>query len=431
MSVQRPALRPFLEPVPIRLPEAEGQPLFLIRDPFRLSEQQLVVPPAGVAVLQLLDGSRTVAEVQEEFARRYGVQPPAQEVTTLVDRLAEAKLLAGPHLRACLEEFARQPVREPACIGSYPGEPAALRSFLDAQFARAGGPGGGPESAPAGAPVRGVIAPHIDPERGGHAYAWAWRELAAHCEADLFVIFGTSHAGTGPIDGDPATRAARYALTRKSYRTPLGDLPTDAELVDRLLEAYRGPDDLFAGEFHHRGEHSIEFQALFLAHLLAPRRPVRILPVLCGGLHDLRGGAPTDDEGFLAFHEALRAALAEIPPERVAFIASIDLAHVGAQFHQPPADRTRVEEAAAADRETLRLALEERDAAAVHADLEADLERPEPEQRNVCGHSALVALVHALSLGGAPLRGELLTYDAWHDGASAVGFAAGVYREEA
>src|SRR5207253_2216219 len=43
--------------------------------------------------------------------------------------------------------------------------------------------------------VRGVIAPHIDFHGGGSAYAWAYRELAERSAADLFVIFGTCHAG--------------------------------------------------------------------------------------------------------------------------------------------------------------------------------------------------------------------------------------------
>ena len=53
------------------------------------------------------------------------------------------------------------------------------------------------------------------------------------------------------------------------------ELADGLALLDRLLAAYDGPDDLFAGELHHRGEHSIEFQALYLRHRFGAR-PVAI-----------------------------------------------------------------------------------------------------------------------------------------------------------
>ena len=64
-------------------------------------------------------------------------------------------------------------------------------------------------------------------------------------------------------------------LARKSFATPLGGVPTDLEVTERLLAAYEGPDDLLAGEFHHRAEHSIEFQTVYLRALLGETRGPR------------------------------------------------------------------------------------------------------------------------------------------------------------
>jgi len=421
---ERPCLRGFLDLLPVQI-EVDGgeEQVYALKDPFRLAEGNLFLPPAGLALASLLDGTRTIAEVQGEFRARYGVQPPLTEVQQLLAGLQEAYLLEGPHLQAFVESFASASVRPAACIGNYPGEPRELARFLDAQFTREGGPGGKPgEGAPlAAGHVRGLISPHIDLHRGGHSYAWAWRAIAEACQAEVFVIFGTSHAGTGSILRPLDAQSPIYALTRKTFQTPLGELPVETELLDRLLAAYQGSpeEELFAGEFHHRGEHSIEFQAVYLAHLFARRRPVRILPVLCGNIQHLEG-APRDDPRFARFHDALREALEPIPREKVTFVAGIDLAHVGAQFHEPPVDEQALRDVETRDRETLRLALEERSAEAVHEDIRRD-----GDPRNICGHSALVAMLEALR--EEPLDGRLLHYDRWHDGVSAVSFAAGMY----
>ncbi|HBP18559.1 MAG TPA: AmmeMemoRadiSam system protein B [Planctomycetes bacterium] len=354
-----------------------------------------------------------MSEVAREVEARHGLRPPLDQLRALVLQLDQACLLEGPRLEERLEAFHSAPRREPACVGSYPGEPAELRAFLNQQWTRAGGPGGPPEPSRE-APVRALISPHIDPHRGGHAYAWAWRAVA-EAPAELFVIFGTSHTGTHSLS-DPAAPPSLYALTRKSFATPLGEVPTDLEVTERLLAAYEGPDDLLAGEFHHRAEHSIEFQTVYLRALLGER--ARILPILCAGFGPGQG---PDDPRFQAFHEALRTALAPLPRERVCFVAAVDFAHKGELFDEPPFGEAELAPLARADRETLRLALEDRDPSALHEDIARD-----GDPRNICGHAPLVALLEALR--DEPLRGELLCYDAWHDGVSAVSFASAVYR---
>jgi MEMO1 family protein len=417
--LERPALRRFIEPLPTRLPDSDER-LFALRDPFKLTPSNIVLSRAGIALLSLFDGERTIPEIIDECGAQFGFQPTLDLVEGLVATLDEACLLEGPGLTAFVEAFASASERDPSCIGSYPGDPAELRTFLRDQRSREGGPGDdAPESN--GQRIRGIISPHIDLHRGGHAYAWPWREVAASCDADVFVIFGTSHMGTSPVDSFSEAPGPLYALTRKTFLTPLGEIPTDTDLVDRLVEAYEGDaSDLFAGEFHHKGEHSIEFQTVYLAHLFSGQRPITILPILCGGLHDL-AGSPTADPRFAAFHRALRTALAPIARERIAFVAGIDLAHVGVQFHEPPVseqDLVRVEEA---DRKTLAIALDQRCPDALHSDIATG-----GDWRNICGHSALVGFLEAMR--DDPVDGELLCYSRWHDGESAVSFAGAVYR---
>ena len=60
-------------------------------------------------------------------------------------------------------------------------------------------------------------------------------------------------------------------------------------------------------DYCHAVEHSIEFQVVFLQHVLG--QAARIVPVLCGPFAPPEGGAPEDDPGVARFLEALRALL--------------------------------------------------------------------------------------------------------------------------
>jgi AmmeMemoRadiSam system protein B len=256
-------------------------------------------------------------------------------------------------------------------------------------------------------PVRAIIAPHIDYHRGGPAYAWAYRDLAERCDADLFVIFGTCHAGLR----EP------FALTRKPYETPLGAAPADHDFIEALVR--RAHHDCFASEIGHRGEHSIEFQAVFLRYLFGARRDFTIVPVLASFAHEAlaRGGRPQDDPCVTAFLDAV-AETAAAQHRRVAFVAGADLAHVGPQFGDPrpvsPEEMTRIERE---DRAMLE-AVTAGDAEAFFASIEADGDR-----RRICGFSPIYAMLHCLP----GVRGTVKHYGYWPDPQAVVSYASVVF----
>ena len=118
-----------------------------------------------------------------------------------------------------------------------------------------------------------------------------------------FVILATSHYG------EPET----FGLTRKTFRTPLGDAPTDTALVDWL--AARGGNGVEMEDYCHSFEHTVELQVIFLQHVLGPG--VKILPVLVRAVRaqHLRGrqsGRRRQGEGVL--RRARRAARARRRP---------------------------------------------------------------------------------------------------------------------
>ncbi|PYO07925.1 MAG: AmmeMemoRadiSam system protein B, partial [Candidatus Rokuibacteriota bacterium] len=270
--------------------EHEGRSCIALRDPAGYTDAIVLLHGPLLEIVSLFDGGHTVADIQAAVMRRHGQLVERRQIEEIAEALDQQGFLDSPGFadrRAVIDgAFLASPTRPATHAGgAYAGEPGELRAMLDGFFAPPDGPGPidsgraaepegrGQSPAPVGrgqspAPeVRGVIAPHIDFHRGGAAYAWAYRELAERSRADLFVILGTCHAGM----------EHPFALTRKDYASPLGDVPVDRDFVDAL--AKRARQDCFGSELAHRVEHSIELQAVFLRHLYADRRDVSIVPV--------------------------------------------------------------------------------------------------------------------------------------------------------
>jgi AmmeMemoRadiSam system protein B len=231
--------------------------------------------------------------------------------------------------------------------------------------------------------------------------------VAERSDADLFVIFGTCHAGM----------AHPFALTGKDYESPLGPVAVDRAFVESL--AARARQDCFGAELAHRIEHSIEFQAVFLRYLFDGRRDIAIVPVLTSFAHEAlaRGRRPEDDPRVPRFLDALAETIAA-SGRRVALVAGADLAHVGPRFGDPE-PVTPLELARIADEDRAMLAaVEAGDPAAFFESVAGDDDR-----RRICGLSPIWTLLAALGGG----RGELKRYAQWPDPQGVVTFASVIY----
>jgi AmmeMemoRadiSam system protein B len=393
--------------------QQNGQRLIALRDPAGYAETIVLLPPAAVEVVRHFDGQHSLVDIQAELMRRFGELVPRADIEQLVAALDEQGFLDSPRFasrrRAVDQAFLAAPTRPASHAGgAYAADPEVLRRSLEAFFTGPDGPG--PVRPRAGAeapPVAGIIAPHIDFHRGGPAYAWAYRDLAERCPAEVFVIFGTCHAGMP----DP------FALTGKDWETPLGTVRVDRELVEAL--GRRAGQDCFASEWAHRREHSIEFQVVFLQYLFGGRREVAIVPVLASFAHQaiVAGTTPEDDPRVRRFLDAL-ADTAAAAGRRVAFIAGADLAHVGPRFGDPEpvsdAGRAAIEREDRAMLEPVAAG----DAAAFFASVAADGDR-----RRICGLSPIYALLRVL--GGH--RGALRRYGLWPDPDGVVSYASMVF----
>jgi MEMO1 family protein len=390
--------------------EQDGERFIALRDPAGYTSSVIVLPVGLLDILELLDGAHDVGAIQAEIVRRDGELVEREHIDKLLAALDEHGFLNSPAFaarRTTIDRAFLDAARRPAqhAGGAYAGDPDQLRAAMDGFFHTPAGPG--PVAPFRGGGVHGLVAPHIDFHRGGPAYAWAYRHLAERGEADLFVIFGTCHAGM----------AHPFALTRKDFDTPLGAARADRDFVEAL--AGRARQDCFGSELAHRNEHSIELQAVFLQYLYGGRREISIVPVLTSYVHEalVRGRRPQDDRRVAAFFDALGETVAA-GGRRVAFIAGADLAHMGPRFGDPaPITPSELSVIDREDRQML---------AAVEAgDAEAFFEcaRRDNDRRRVCGLSPIYSLLRAL--GGVP--GTLQRYGQWPDPAGVVSFASVVF----
>lgn len=399
---------PRLRPVEAFPAVVSGRKVLCLRDPQLYSEVVVYVPEQTASILGLFDGQHSLLDIQEAFARHFGSLLFREQLLQVIQSLDEHLLLDSPrfaaHRAKVEDDFRRSRSRTAMLAGrSYPPEADALRQQLDGYFTAAEGPGATPPS-PAAAGLCGLVVPHIDFARGGPCYAWGYRELEGVSPVDRFVILGTVHA---PI-GQP------FALTRKSFDTPLGTAETDREFVDRLLAA--AGREYLEDELAHRGEHSIEFQAVLLRHRARSASPVRIVPILCGSLHrfveDRR--SPSEGREIEAFLAAVRDTMASLGGCTVV-MASADLAHVGPRFGDPHRITPgQLREIADADREML-AAVEAGDPEAFFRAVAKDGDR-----RRICGLPPIYAALRVLP--GA--RGRLLDYGRWADPQGTVTFSA-------
>jgi AmmeMemoRadiSam system protein B len=409
---------PRLRPLDLVATEWNGQQVVCARDYEGLLPSPVLLPLPVVLVASLLDGRRDLRDVQAEYARLTGgALLPSWDLDRIVRDLDAHGLLDSPALEARRREvaaaFRAAPSRAAAHAGvSYPAEPDALAEVLVRYLNGPPGDGGRDGTVPGAACEamnglpRGLLAPHIDFGRGGRTYGRAYRTLADLPDGACVVILGVAHAGP----------PAPYTLTTKGYDTPFGTLEVDRQLLDAVLSS--APCDTLAHEPVHRTEHSIEFQAVFLAHLTRGRR-ITILPVLTGSLDALCGGASPSTapeiEGFIA---ALRQALAALD-RPVCVVGGVDLSHVGPRF----GDAEPVGPALAAQARAFDLGALER---VVAGDAEGfwRIVAADGNRRRVCGLGAIYTVLRLLE----PVRGRLLDYDQGVDPAGGlVGFSAVVF----
>ena len=366
----KPRLRPDLQ---FFLAEDESIPDLFVRDPEGYVRNVERLHRSALALLQHCNGETAVRDFAGDL--------PMDKLLGFLAQLDAAHFFEGGRLEQARAERAAwlaAPVRPAAHAGAaYPTGKHEAHAFLDAQLDLAG--------AQEGALTR-LVAPHIDLRLGAEIHGAAHARLRAAGRPDLVVVLGVCH--------QPTERP--FVACRKDFATPCGTVRHDAAFLDEFERRYGEPLD--EGVLVHETEHSVEFQALWIAHHW-PDDPPPFVPILVRGFHEQieartspRGNDPV--ERFLA---ALRETL---QGRRAVVIASVDLAHVGPVYDDPEGlDADGERELEAADRALLD--------AMVGNDAEAFFEAiaRDGDARHVCGTAPIYL---TLRLGETP--GELLRY---------------------
>lgn len=388
-----PKLRPL-----VLMPFSDGKrEMILVNDPLGVIPGQPVLGMEALGLLQLLDGTVSITDLAAATMRESKDIRVANMIRDFIAELDKMLMLDSPRFdatyRALREAYHPLEIRPAALEGhSYPADATELRTFLDEQFTaaeRMREEAGDPAPA-ANVLPRALMAPHLDPRRAGPAIARSYLELGTEQTQPLrVVVFGTGHSLVGDT----------YALTRKHFETPIGKLACDTAFVDAM--AQRLGDTAYHGELAHREEHSIELQALFLLHRFRDR-PIRIVPILCGGFHALldRGVLPREDAGFEAMIQAVLDTERTLGGPTV-YVASVDFSHVGARFGDPPVT------------DEMRKEIETQDRAAIETARRGDADAwfqsiaDHDDSTRICGFAPTYAMLRCAE----PAEGRLLRYE--------------------
>ncbi len=409
--------KPRLRPVEIFPVKVENQDAICLRDPARISPQPLFLASSVHLILPLLDGRNDLRDIQLVLLRRLGRLIDYEIIEDLVERLDEYLFLEGEsydrYLLDLKTEFMENPIRSAAMAGqSYQSDPVKLADQIKDYYGHLAGPGLEDKIIPS-KPPRGLIAPHIDFDRGGPCYAWSYRELGnLSSDPKLVVILGTAHS---PVN-------SYLTLCDKDFETPLGLVRCEQDLAQELINEL-GPK-IIADNFIHRGEHSVEFQAVWLKSIFKGEDEIRILPFLCGSLFPMieQGGHPEHVEEYNDTLNTLKNLLDSWKEANgpVIIIASVDLSHVGPQFDHD----FKVTEGVKREVREHDLDLLEK---VSHSDQHGFFRQivRERDKYNVCGVASIYAMMTLLG----ETEGRILSYDQWveEDGNGLVSFASLIF----
>jgi len=380
--------------------EYEGRQMVLVQDPAGLAEGPIILSPAGLFILGLFDGGHTLLQAQAAVQERLGQTLSLERLEEMVAQLDAAHYLDSEHFERfyqnLVDEFRRTPIRPCRDADSFGAGEEGLGPMIDRML---GGCSVGPAAGRDNGRLVGLVAPHLDYPRGGPCYLAAYRSLAENGPVERVVILGTNHFGrsSGPV------------ATGKDFETPLGITRTDRSFLGELERACGS--GLFAHEFDHLREHSIELQVVILQHLLGPGA-FEIVPVLCSDPCGPTATAPHDGKGvdLRVFAEALGGLLAR-QDRRTLLIAGADLSHFGQRFGDScDLDPPFLAEVERKDRDVLGAVVSGR------PELLLEVVRSRDNDTRICSVGSIYALMAALP----DARPELLAYHQTVDAESGI-----------
>ena len=373
-------------------PIKEGEEQYIVLwDPSGLSKDKLVLPPNYFFIVQHFDGEHSLQEIGGLYLKRFGEFLMPDKVEQLVLDLDANLFLEGERVESARKQvqdlYRQAPLRAAAFAGrSYEADGAKLKKQIDGFFSSKEGPDFKP-SENKGKLIKGLVAPSYDLKQAGPIYAWAYKELQEAQQPDVLIVIGTAHAGLENL----------FAVTDKDFETPLGVVPVNRPILDRLKSLV---PEYFAEDIAHVSEHAIEFQLPFIQTNTGATTPSSIVPILSSfsamSLADSSVRAPID-RFISALQEAITAS-----GKAACVIATGELAHLGMRYGDsaPPTDFS-FHRSMQYDLEMLKFVEE------LKPEEFARYIQKERDQRRISGFSPIYSLLRLIHAD----KGQVLRYD--------------------
>jgi hypothetical protein len=191
----------------------------------------------------------------------------------------------------------------------YEANEHALERQIVGCFEDKNGPGALPLSKRSDKQIKAIIAPHAGYQYSGPCAAWAYKEIAEADYADLYVIIGPNHSGTGNF------------TTMEGFETPYGIARVDQEFTKLLLD--KAPELTINDEAHNH-EHSVEVQIPMLQFATKDKmHELKIVPIILSEIDYLKFGLDLKEAIFDS-------------GKKVTIIVSSDFTHYGRNYHYVP-----------------------------------------------------------------------------------------------
>ena len=385
--------------------EQEGKQMVLLRDTEGIMENHLVVSRDVVFLISLMDGTRSLRDIQAEYMRAFGELVHIEHIQKFVEAMDKNLLLFSEnfknHFAGLKQDYENDPIRKPYLAGkSYQANRMELLVFLDEMFKTY------EDKKPRGK-IAGILAPHIDYERGAEIYRETYSYLKKTGRT-LLIILGTCHHLTEKI----------WSISLKDFSTPLDVLPNSKE----LCELIKGNDILknYIDEWPHRNEHSIELQLPLLQFM--GQDNFEIFPILTGSMQEYLNGEKNieTDRELRDIIDNFKHVLQQYGKPYI-IISGADLAHIGAQFgDRYPLDPLTLSQSRIKDEELLKC-VGKVDAHGFFSAIQR-----EGDRRRICGLTPIYFQLRLLDSSVC----EIVSYKQWADGQSSVSFAGGIFYQK-
>jgi AmmeMemoRadiSam system protein B len=320
----------YLDVKPINL---NGQNLFLVSDPYKISND-FIVNPIVVLVLSLLNGNNSLSDIKSTIFRLTGIIPTDDELYNLIKFFEDNLFLLNDKFNKAykneIENLRQKGFLRGSLMGiSYPEDPAKAEEFLFDNNIDNNLNSNNLNIDEISKQIIALIIPHMDLKVARETYFRAYKLLLNNLvknkiDIENIFIFGVSHYyHKNPISIFPL-----------DFETPFGILKTNKELIEKInnnLKKILGSEyfDLFEDMLIYKSEHSIEAQIPYIKLLETKlyekkvnkvNKELKVIPMIISyGNIEL-------------FNKIIDSFLSEIDINRTIFISSIDLSHVGKKF---------------------------------------------------------------------------------------------------